>query len=227
MCSNYLMVEIVYQDNSILVINKPAGLSSLPDGYDKNLPHVRALLEPEFGRLWMVHRLDKETSGILILARSASVHRLLNDQFANREIQKKYSALVYGVFPQTLSINLPLKINGDRRHRTIIDETNGKPANTDFQLIDVFSCSTSLINALPHTGYTHQIRSHLLASRFPILGDPLYYTPESKVFSARLPIQRTALHAQQITFLHPDTQIKVTFSADPPKDFVETIAYLK
>jgi RluA family pseudouridine synthase len=221
------MVAIIYQDNSILVINKPAGLSSLPDGYDPTLPHVRSLLEPEFGRLWMVHRLDKETSGILVLARSTSAHKYLNDQFANREIQKVYSALVNGVFPQTLSINFPLKINGDRRHRTILDEKNGKLANTDFQLADVYSCSTSLINAFPHTGYTHQIRSHLLSAGFPILGDPLYYTPDSKIFSAQLPIQRTALHAQQITFLHPDTQIKVTFSADLPQDFLDTIAYFK
>jgi tRNA pseudouridine32 synthase / 23S rRNA pseudouridine746 synthase len=221
------MIKIIYEDDSILVIDKPAGLICIPDGYDRSIPYVRSLLEPEFGRLWIVHRIDKETSGILILARSAKVHQLLNDQFSNREVHKTYSALIFGTFPQSLSVELSLKINGDRRHRTVVDKVNGKEAKTDFNCAENYQNDSSLISIYPHTGYTHQIRSHLLFSGFPILSDPLYYTNESKSFSANLPIHRTALHAHQIRFQHPVTQEMIEFTAEIPIDFIETIDYLK
>jgi 23S rRNA-/tRNA-specific pseudouridylate synthase len=96
-------MKILYVDEAILVIDKPAGLLSILDGYDKSLPHVKSVLEPEFGKLWTVHRLDKDTSGIMVLARNATVHHILNDQFANREIKKQYQTLVYGTFPESLS----------------------------------------------------------------------------------------------------------------------------
>jgi tRNA pseudouridine32 synthase / 23S rRNA pseudouridine746 synthase len=221
------MLEILFEDNSILVINKPSGLNSIADGYDPNLPFVRSILEPDYGRLWVVHRLDKDTSGVMILARSADAHRNLNIQFTDRLIQKKYFALVFGDFPEKLNCSLPLRINGDRRHRTVIDEIIGKPASTDFSLSDRLSVFCSLITASPHTGLTHQIRAHLAKLNFPILCDPLYFSKESKAFALNLPIKRTALHAHSITFSHPVEKTQITISADLPEDFKQTINSLK
>jgi RluA family pseudouridine synthase len=220
------MIEIIFEDEALLVINKPSGLLSIADGYDRSLPHIQTLLEPEFGKLWMVHRLDKDTSGILILARSAKAHKYLNDQFSNREVQKQYFCLVFGNFPSTLIINSALKINIGHQHRTVIDTSTGKPASTDFSLLDHFSATSSLI-AMPHTGYTHQIRAHLLFAGFPILCDPVYYSKQSQDYSLNLPLKRVALHAQKIIIRHPISQKLLTFSAEIPQDLADTIEAFK
>jgi tRNA pseudouridine32 synthase / 23S rRNA pseudouridine746 synthase len=216
------MMHIIYEDPDILVINKPSGVLSIADGYDKNIPHLRTLLEPEFGRLWIVHRLDKETSGVVILARSAEAHKDLNGQFSYHLVRKEYAALVYGIPPEEFSDKSPLLVNGDRRHRTIGDETRGKPAQTKFSLDRNLSEFASLVKAKPLTGFTHQIRSHLLHSGFPILGDLLYSTPESTETSLRLELPRVALHSQKITIVHPNGG-EYTFLADFPDDFIEMI----
>jgi tRNA pseudouridine32 synthase / 23S rRNA pseudouridine746 synthase len=212
-------MQIIYDDSQILTVNKPAGVLSIADGYDRDLPHVRTLLEPEFGRLWVVHRLDKETSGVMILARTPEAHRALNLQFTIHSIRKEYRALVFGDFPETLIAASPLLVDGDRHHRTIVDEARGKPASTRFSLSKSFNAGISLISAFPSTGFTHQIRAHLYHAGFPILGDQLYCTPESKLRSEQLEIYRVALHAELITFVHPETNISLTLTADPPEDF--------
>ena len=221
------MIKIIFEDEFLLVINKPAGLRSIEDGYDPSIPHIRSLLEPNFGKLWMVHRLDKETSGVMLIARSASAHKILNDQFSHREIQKQYLALIYGVFPETLSISYPLKVNGDRHHRTVVDAVVGKLASTDFARFEITSTQISTITAMPHSGYTHQIRAHLLAAGYPILCDPLYYSLESRKYSLTLPLKRTALHASQLIFQHPNSGEILTFTAEISEDLLETIKYLK
>jgi tRNA pseudouridine32 synthase / 23S rRNA pseudouridine746 synthase len=221
------MMELLYQDNDLIAINKPSGLSTLPEGWDSSKPHVRSIVEADFGPLWIVHRLDKETSGVLLLARNAAVHKSLNDQFANRQTKKMYSALVLGQFPKTASCALPLHINGDRRHRTIVDLDIGKPASTDFETVEYLDDNASWINAYPKTGYTHQIRIHCLSLGFPILGDPLYFSAESKGFSKQDSIPRTMLHASQITFFHPITHNQLTLSAPFPEDFQNLITSLK
>lgn len=220
-------MEILFQDEFILAINKPSGLNSIPDGYQKDLPYVRSLLEPEFGRLWNVHRLDKETSGVLLLARSARVHRQLNDQFAAREVKKTYVALAMGNFPTKQECTLPLRINGDRRHRTIVDFTSDKKAKTNFELAEVFFDKISLIKAFPDTGYTHQIRIHALSLGYPLLGDKLYSTQNSRELSRSLNIERTALHNQSITFTHPVSGNATTINAPFPPDFQEMLAQIK
>jgi len=227
-CSDYLIMEVIFQDSSILVINKPSGVLCIPDGYDRSIPHIRSILEHDFGRLWIVHRLDKETSGLLLLARSEAAHQILNDQFSNREIKKQYGALVFGSCISDFSIDSPLKINGDRKHRTVIDPQNGKPAKTNIESIECFENSKcSLVYAFPETGYTHQIRAHLSSSGFPILGDSLYNSQESKIFSSNIPIKRVALHARNITFRHPITGEMLSFTCEFPDDFIQTISFLK
>jgi RluA family pseudouridine synthase len=219
-------MEILYQDNDLLAINKPSGISTLPEGWAPSIPHVRSLLESMFGPLWIVHRLDKETSGVLLLARNAAAHKNLNDQFASRQTKKVYTCLVFGQVKEATNCALPLLINADRRHRTIVDLENGKPAMTNFEPLHFLGNNSSQLNVMPETGYTHQIRIHCLSLGFPILGDPLYFTPESKSFSLENSVLRTMLHAMHITFAHPINQSKMTISAPLQEDFLSTISAL-
>jgi 23S rRNA-/tRNA-specific pseudouridylate synthase len=137
------LIPILHLDEALLVINKPSRLHTLPDGYDAALPHVRSLLEPEYGRLWIVHRLDRETSGVLALARSAEAHRHLNTQFAEHTIRKIYHALVLGA-PEWKehTVSLPLSADRGRRHRTVEDPRRGKPAITHLRVLARYASYT-------------------------------------------------------------------------------------
>ncbi|MCL4561373.1 MAG: RluA family pseudouridine synthase [Chloroflexi bacterium] len=229
---------VLWSDLSLVVINKPPGLLVLPHGYDPDIPYLTRLLEPEFGRLWVVHRLDRETSGVLVLARNARAHHLLNDQFAARQVVKIYHALVVGSPDwDDQQVSQPLQRNGDRRHRTVIDLKWGKPASTDFHVLERFEAYT-LIEARPHTGYTHQIRAHLAYLGHPLIADHLYGNSESSVIpsptdvtldrsSGRLLLDRVGLHALQITFVHPDSGQETSFTAPYPGDFTSALQTLR
>ena len=148
---------VIWLDADLLVVNKPAGLPTLPDGYQPEAPCLVALLRTRFDPLWVVHRLDKETSGVILFARSAQAHRLLNTQFEQRQALKSYHALVAGApdWTQT-TIDLALRSDGDRRHRSVIDVHRGKPAITELRLLERFA-THALLEATPCTGRTHQI----------------------------------------------------------------------
>ena len=218
--------EILYEDNELLCINKPAGLLSIRDGYDPLLPYVTSLLSPLFGRLWVVHRLDRDTSGTLLLARTPQAHRSLNISFENRQVHKSYHAIIHGVPKEVESVvDLPLKVDGDHQHRTIVNHASGKPAQTRLHVLRS-SGDFSLIEAQPLTGYTHQIRAHLLAIGFPILLDPLYslnlQNANSNLTSnefVKLVISRLALHACALEFFHPATGLSMKITAHYPVDF--------
>lgn len=221
-------MEVLYSDRWLVVINKPAGLLSIQDGYDLKAPHVRTLIESDFGRCWIVHRLDKETSGALMLARTKKAHRSLSILFEERRIFKEYRAVVAGTpHDDVFEINLPLRVNGDRYHRTVVDIEGGKPALT---LIQVISSNRdwTLLNAQPKTGYTHQIRSHLSHIGFPILGDSLYNPSVSKSKPENNSyINRVALHSYSLTFIHPFTTQEISFTAPYPPDFSTLLESLK
>ena len=219
---------IVWQDESLVVVNKPSGLLSLPDGYNPSLLHLRAVLEPHLGRLWIVHRLDRDTSGIILLARSAAAHQALNRQFEEHQVEKTYRAIVCGAPDwDTLTVDLPLRANVGRRKRTAVDPERGKPAHTVLKLLERSGPDAevdfSLVEARPKTGRTHQIRAHLAAIGHPIAGDPLYgpNTPAAQAL-----IKRTALHAWRVHVSHPLTGEALKWEAPYPDDFLDALQVL-
>jgi tRNA pseudouridine32 synthase/23S rRNA pseudouridine746 synthase len=232
-------IQILFCDDALLVVNKPAGLSTLPDGYNPTLPHIKSMLERQIGPLWIVHRLDKETSGVMILARSAQAHRSLNTQFEKRLVSKVYHALVFGNPGwQENTVSLPLRPNGDRQHRTVIDPQAGKPAVTHLKVLERFG-HYCLVQAIPETGRTHQIRAHLYALGLSILGDKLYakrnilHDEEKKHLS--LPdndpwiglAESMELHAVSLEVNHPLTGERMKFTAPYPSGMMAAVEQLR
>jgi RluA family pseudouridine synthase len=212
--------DFLFSDEHLLAVNKPAGLPTLPDGYDKTAPCLINLLKQRFDQVWVVHRLDKETSGVIVVARTAEVHRALNLAFDSRDVHKVYHAIAIGAPPwNEQTIDLPLRPDGDRRHRTVIDRARGKPAFTRVRVLERFAQHT-LIEARPETGRTHQIRAHLAAIDLPLAGDVLY----GGVATA---IDRTALHACAIEFEHPVTREPLHLEAPYPIDFFQALRQLR
>jgi RluA family pseudouridine synthase len=213
--------KVVFIDNSLLAINKPSGLLSLPDGFDPAKPHLRSVLEPDFGKLWIVHRLDKETSGVILLARNESTHHEINQQFSERLVEKTYHALVKGKPTwENMRVDAPIRKSVGRKKRCQIDFESGVDAITDFRVITRFD-NLALIEAKPQTGRTHQIRVHLYSIGHPILADPLYGEGMETPI-----IQRLALHAASIQLTHPKTSQLITISADHYTDFKNAVEKL-
>lgn len=232
---------VLYADEHLLAVNKPAGLLSLPHGWDGDQPHLRGLLEAQYGPLWMVHRLDRDTSGVLVLARSPGAHRALNEQFARRRVSKVYRALVCGEPEwERYTVRLKLRKNGDRTHRTVIDVRFGQAAATDLRVCERFRGYT-LLEAHPRTSRTHQIRAHLGAVDFPLVADALYGDGRSLFLSQLKPgyrggrdgrrpecalIERPALHAFSLCLAHPQTGEDLLLEAPYPKDFTAALRQL-
>jgi RluA family pseudouridine synthase len=232
-------MDILYQDEALLVVNKPAGLSTLPDGYNPTLPHIKSILEQEYNRLWIVHRLDKQTSGVLLLARSAEAHRSLNAQFEQHLVSKIYHALVNGNPEwQEKTITLPLRPNGDRRHRTMIDLASGKSALTHLKVLDRFG-EYCLVEAAPETGRTHQIRAHLSSEGMSIVGDELYRDrnrdiplemesqPIHNIDLSKISIAGMGLHARSLEINHPISGQRLKFEAPYPVWFEDFLQLLR
>ncbi len=214
-------MDILFQDNSIIVLNKPAGLPVQPDGWEKDAPYLLKELEGQFGKMWVVHRLDKVTSGVMVLARKAEAHRSLNLQFEHRQVHKVYHAIVHGLPPwDEHTARHPLRVNVGHTHRTAVDHGKGKPSETRFHILERFS-DHCLLEAIPATGRTHQIRVHAYALGFPLLGDSLYSAPPTDL------IARPALHAQSLQFTHPESNETLSFSVPYPPDFEKALETLR
>ena len=232
-------MKILYRDEHILVVDKPAGLPVLPDGWEQDAPYLVKMLEEEFGnpstlpsvaghRIYIVHRLDKTTSGVMVFARDAETHRALNMQFEKHEVEKTYHAIVEGNPKWDEKVTkFPLRADVGRKHRTAVDDKNGKPSETRFRIIKRYQArpeqgrgEAALVEAKPMTGRTHQIRVHAYALGHPLLGDILYGATETHL------IARPALHAHSLTFTHPGTNEQVTFTAERPEDFDRTLKLL-
>lgn len=212
---------VLHEETEFFIVNKPAGIPVLPDGWEKGAPYLFGMLKEQFGKLWIVHRLDKNTSGVMVFARTAEAHRALSTQFEKHEAQKVYHAIIVGVpdWDQHFAHH-PLRVDVGHSHRTIVDQSKGKPSETAFSVLERYK-GFSLLEAVPATGRTHQIRVHAYASGFPLLGDTLYSAPATDL------IERPALHACSLTFKHPATSQQVTFLAGYPDDFDKTIRKLR
>jgi RluA family pseudouridine synthase len=214
-------MNIIHKDEHLLVINKPAGLSVLPEGWEPDAPYLVKMLEEDFSKIWIIHRIDKITSGVVIFALTADAHRSLNIQFEKHQVDKKYHAIVNGLPKWDEKITkFPLRVNVGHKHRTMVDNKSGVKSETHFKVLKR-GRKLSLLEAVPMTGRTHQIRVHAYALGFPLLGDTLYSAPETDL------IARPALHAYSSTVNHPVTNEHMTFTAPYPKDFQAALAALK
>lgn len=214
-------MEVVFSDDAILVVNKPAGLSVLPEGWDNDAPYLVKLLEEKYGKIWVVHRIDKVTSGVVVFALTADAHRSLNIQFEKHQVEKIYHAIFNGVPKWDEKVTkFPLRVNVGHKHRTMVDNRKGVRSETRFKILERWQAS-ALVEAAPMTGRTHQIRVHAYALGHPLVGDVLYSAPETDV------IPRPALHAYSLAFSHPVTGKKMGFQADYPSDFQKAVNALK
>lgn len=206
-------LHYLHADAALLVVDKPAGLLSVPGRGADKADCLVARVQVDYPEARIVHRLDMETSGIMVLARDADTHRALSIQFAQRQVSKRYVAVVDGhLAAENGSIDLPLITDWPNRPRQKVDFALGKPSLTHYQLLayDVAE-DASRVALEPETGRSHQLRVHLLAIGHPILGDALYASP---------PVQRKArrllLHAEFLAFRHPQTRIAMEFSLKEP-----------
>jgi len=231
-------VEKIFEDESIVVLNKPSGLLVLPDRYDPSIANLYSLLKNKYGEIYVVHRIDRETSGLIIFAKTEHSHRSLNGQFENRTAEKEYRAICIGE-PQDDKgrIDLPLSEDRSKKGRMRIDHSDGRKAVTVYRVLERFE-GFSFIGAKPETGRTHQIRIHLKSVNLPILGDEMYgggngfYLSQIKrgyrLKGEEKPLlNRTALHAMRLSVLHPVTNQSVSFEVDLPKDMRIVLNYLR
>lgn len=205
-------LDVVYQDDDVLVLNKPSGLLSVPGKKEEHRDSLQGRAQAQFPTATTVHRLDMETSGLIVMALNKPAHAQLGKQFENRLIQKRYIARVFG-HPKEASgsIDLPLICDWPNRPKQMVDHTNGKQALTHWKVISNEQ-KTTLVELKPVTGRSHQLRVHMVSIGHPIVGDQLYAQDAALEFSNRL-----QLHSQQLEFEHPMTNQAKIFEI--PTDF--------
>jgi RluA family pseudouridine synthase len=228
--------DLLFEDDALFVLDKPPNLLVLPDRFNKALPNLYTTLSEELGSIFVVHRIDKEISGVIVFAKTADAHARLNKQFEERTVEKVYQALVMGeINPVAGAIDLPLL----ETERGVVreDRKRGKESVTDYRVVEQFK-GFALVELKPKTGRQYQIRVHLQTMGTPILADPLYGDGKGFYLSAIKPgyksegeekplLNRTALHAASLTVDHPTTGERMTFTAPLPKDMSSVLKYLR
>ena len=212
-----MALDVVYADDAIVVLNKPSGLLSVPGRGEDKQDCLSRRVQAQFPDALIVHRLDMATSGLMVMARGATLQRQLNDAFALRKVHKAYEAVVAGLLPPTPQpgqlIALPIAVDWPNRPLRVIDPVLGKPSETIMhRLKSDLVTNTSRVTLEPVTGRSHQLRVHLQAIGHPIVGDALYAPP-----AVAAQAQRLLLHARFLSFIHPKTGTSVAFNC--PGDF--------
>ncbi|ETW96388.1 RluA family pseudouridine synthase [Candidatus Entotheonella palauensis] len=234
-------LDIMYEDDSLVVVNKPPGMVVHPaPGHDRGtlvnalLHHCQSL--SGIGgeeRPGIVHRLDKDTSGLLLVAKHDRSHRHLSGQLRDRTLSRRYLALVQGRLPaERGTIDAPIGRHPQHRQKMAVADANGRDARTHYQVLETWGV-LSLLQLSLETGRTHQIRVHLAHISRPVIGDPVYGTkavslprhPAVERWLRTFP--RQALHACELQFEHPETGETMTFSAPMPNDLAELIARIR
>ena len=222
-------ITIVYEDEDVMVVNKPKGMVVHPAPgnlhntlvnailyHCKDLSGINGVLRPG-----IVHRIDKDTSGLLIIAKNDVAHKSLSEQLQNKSVARRYYALVHGEIPHEFgTIDAPIGRDVKNRKRMCVCEQNSKDAITHFKVLERFEAYT-LIECSLETGRTHQIRVHMKYIKFPIVGDETYSYKKTMNTNGQL------LHAYELEFMHPTTKKKVVVQADMPDVFKEILEELR
>jgi tRNA pseudouridine32 synthase/23S rRNA pseudouridine746 synthase len=205
------MFDLVYQDDDLLVVDKPSGLLAVPGRGPDLQDCLSARVQSRFPTALVVHRLDRDTSGLLLMALHPAAQRHVSGQFADRSVEKLYTAVVFGTPPTTSgTIDLPLTKDFDHPPRHKVDAVHGRPALTRWRLI-AGDTDRSRLEVEPLTGRSHQIRLHLATIGLPILGDNLYAHEQALAMSTRL-----MLHATRLTVTHPTSGQRASWTVDVP-----------
>lgn len=191
-----MAISVLYEDEAVVAFDKPEGLASIPERHRQHAD-LHTQCQTQLGRpLWVVHRLDREVSGVILFAKDAATHSHLNAQFEHRQVKKSYIALVHGnPIPATGLVDAPIRAYGSGRMG--VDTRRGKPSQTHYEVLDSRT-QYSLVQARPSTGRRHQLRVHFYHLGHPIAGDPRYGDPPQQAQFSRL-----LLHAQSVTWSAP------------------------
>ena len=230
--------DVLFEDETLLVLNKPAGLVVHPAAGHEEHTLVNALLHHCAGGLsgiggvarpGIVHRLDKETSGCLVVAKNDETHLALSSQFASRKVEKVYHAIVCGEMTRDKGeIRAAIARHPSHRKRMAVNDDSGRAAWTSYRVLERLRAAT-LVEAGLHTGRTHQIRVHFQFLGFPLVGDLTYGQRQNRRFEELVGFAapRVMLHAFQLAFIHPRSAKRVHFEAPAPKDFEEILKALR
>ncbi len=232
-------LDILFEDQSLLVLDKPAGLVVHPAAGHEEHTLVNALLHHCRGSLsgiggvarpGIVHRLDKETSGCLVVAKNDGTHLALSAQFAGRQVEKIYQAIVCGELARASGeIRAAIARHPSHRKRMAVrDDDSGRAAHTSYRVLEKLNSAT-LVEAQIHTGRTHQVRVHFQFLGHPLVGDATYGARPNKKLTELTGYEapRVMLHARELSFVHPRTQKQLSFEAPLPKDFREALKFLR
>jgi 23S rRNA pseudouridine1911/1915/1917 synthase len=231
-------LDVLYEDKDLLVLNKAPGIVVHPAAGNEEHTLVNALLHHCRGQLsgiggvarpGIVHRLDKETSGCLVVAKNDATHLVLSAQFAGRTTEKRYLAILCGEVPRDSGeIRAAIARHPSHRKRMAVSEGDGRDSRTSYRVVERLMYST-LVEAELHTGRTHQIRVHFQHIGFPVAGDETYGAKQTKKLTdlTGYPPPRGLLHAHKLAFIHPRTKRKRTFTAPWPADFQEALERLR
>ena len=232
-----ILLDIVYEDEDLIVINKPFGLVTHPGAGNWDGTLANALLHHDadlskLDRAGIVHRLDKNTSGLMVVAKNPKSQKHLVNQLQTHSVEREYSAIVYGNMISGGTVNEPIGRDPKDRIKQAV-RIKGKDAVTHYRVIDRYMNHTH-IKAILETGRTHQIRVHLSHIGYPLIGDPLYGGRVRFPKKARQEIkevlkafQRQALHSQKLTLTHPETGKSMTWKINLPEDIQKLISVLK
>lgn len=223
--------RVIHEDPEMIVVDKPAGLVVHPGSGHERLTLAAGLLHryPDLegvgavGRWGLIHRLDRDTSGVLVVGRTASSFERLNSDMARRRIRRHYTTLVHGTFATpTGTIDAPIGRDPDRPTRRAV-VPGGKPAVTHYEVIEELeSADVSLLEVALGTGRTHQIRVHMTAIDHPIVGDKAYSSLNKAIESPRI-----FLHAHQVSLHHPTTREELSFTSPLPSDLAEVLDFVR
>ena len=231
-------LDILFEDEALLVLNKPPGLVVHPAAGNEEHTLVNALLHHCEGQLsgiggvarpGIVHRLDKDTSGCLVVAKNDETHLALSNQFAGRNVHKVYHAIVCGeVAREQGEIRAAIARHVSHRKRMAVDDDRGREAHTSFRVLERLNSAT-LVEALLHTGRTHQIRVHFQYLKHPLVGDDTYGLRQNRRLTelTRYTAPRQMLHAYELGFIHPRSGKKLEFAAPVPADFADALRALR